>query len=890
MILSIQSWATHNRAGEITYEHISGFTYKVTITTYTKSSSYDADRDSLPIYWGDNTYEIIPRSEEVNVGIDIKRNKYIRLHTYPGAATYTISMEDENRNEDIANIPGSVNTPFFTESQLTISPQEFGFNNSPVLQNPPIDFANIGQLFIHNPSAYDPDGDSLSYELVVPKGRNGKIIPGYEFPDKFPESPENQINIDAITGDFTWNTPKLIGEFNIAIKVTEYRNGIVIGSILRDMQIKVNSLENTSPEILPFNDTCVIAETLLELDIYGVDEDNDQYIQFSAKGGPFEFAQSSPIFNTIEGPSYDTLVNHFSWLTSCSDIRKNFYTFVFKIEDNFSTPLSNLKTWLVNVIAPAPKNLTVTPTGNQINLFWDSNYNCDQYEDFKGYTIWRKSGSTVLNQSNICDINLKDAGYKIIEDRVLNNTYSDLNLLRGQNYCYRISTEFAQGSDVFPYNLSNSLPSNEACAELKRDIPLISKVDIIKTANDSGIIHVNWTKPNYIALDTTQNSGPYKFELYRSEDKLSRGAPSLIHSSTSQYFNHIDESDTSFIDSFLNTIDNQYTYFLSFYANNNLIGSNSEAASIYLEIKESDKLLKLEWNTSVPWTNDSFLIYKSIHIDSSFEAIASVTNLYYSDSAVINERPYYYYIKSYGKYTGKGLGYSIQNRSQHVKGTPIDTVQPCAPNVQVSNYCSTNPDSKWNENNFANKLSWSRPPDSCGYDIIKYNIYYAENQYSELKLLKSIDAIFDFSLSAEDDITTWQHDSLFSSVAGCYSIASIDSFERNESERGDTFCIDNCPLYNLPNVFTPNNDDQNEFFLAYKDQRFINRIELKIYNRWGQLVFETENPSFEWNGLDLEGEDLTEGFYFYYCTIFEQRVNGELLNPQPLKGWVHLLK
>ncbi len=35
-IIALAAWATHNRAGEIVYEHISGYTYKVTINTITK--------------------------------------------------------------------------------------------------------------------------------------------------------------------------------------------------------------------------------------------------------------------------------------------------------------------------------------------------------------------------------------------------------------------------------------------------------------------------------------------------------------------------------------------------------------------------------------------------------------------------------------------------------------------------------------------------------------------------------------------------------------------------------------------------------------------------------------------------------------------------------------
>lgn len=51
--------ATHNRAGEIIYEHVSGFTYKVTINTITKASSTAADRPWLKIKWGDEPANIL---------------------------------------------------------------------------------------------------------------------------------------------------------------------------------------------------------------------------------------------------------------------------------------------------------------------------------------------------------------------------------------------------------------------------------------------------------------------------------------------------------------------------------------------------------------------------------------------------------------------------------------------------------------------------------------------------------------------------------------------------------------------------------------------------------------------------------------------------------------
>ena len=105
--------ATHQRAGEITFKHISGSTYEVTIVTYSYAPS-PADRFELEINWGDNTSTVLPRANgpagqlgnlgEI-VGPDIKKNLYVGVHTFPGSATYKITLEDPNRNYGIQNIP-----------------------------------------------------------------------------------------------------------------------------------------------------------------------------------------------------------------------------------------------------------------------------------------------------------------------------------------------------------------------------------------------------------------------------------------------------------------------------------------------------------------------------------------------------------------------------------------------------------------------------------------------------------------------------------------------------------------------------------------------------------------------------------------------------------------
>lgn len=87
----------------------------------------------------------------------------------------------------------------------------------------------------------------------------------------------------------------------------------------------------------------------------------------------------------------------------------------------------------------------------------------------------------------------------------------------------------------------------------------------------------------------------------------------------------------------------------------------------------------------------------------------------------------------------------------------------------------------------------------------------------------------------------------------------------------------------LPNVFSPNQDMQNEVFKA--EQTFAyDEFDIFIYNRWGIKVYQSNNPFFEWNGKDLSNNTLPEGTYFYVAHL----KHGEKEDHQ--KGTVTLLR
>ncbi len=66
----------------------------------------------------------------------------------------------------------------------------------------------------------------------------------------------------------------------------------------------------------------------------------------------------------------------------------------------------------------------------------------------------------------------------------------------------------------------------------------------------------------------------------------------------------------------------------------------------------------------------------------------------------------------------------------------------------------------------------------------------------------------------------------------------------------------------IPTAFTPNGDGENDFY--YLETRLVEDFTFRVFNRWGQEVYQTQEPRFRWNGNHLNGQALPEGVYLYH--------------------------
>jgi gliding motility-associated-like protein len=65
----------------------------------------------------------------------------------------------------------------------------------------------------------------------------------------------------------------------------------------------------------------------------------------------------------------------------------------------------------------------------------------------------------------------------------------------------------------------------------------------------------------------------------------------------------------------------------------------------------------------------------------------------------------------------------------------------------------------------------------------------------------------------------------------------------------------------VPNVFSPNDDQSNDIFFVTSQN--LASLELLIFNRWGNLMATINNPLAGWDGKTANGNEATEGVYFY---------------------------
>ncbi len=930
-LISTRGNASHIRAGEIIANRADPFqrTYEFIFVGYRDNVTQARFGNGIFSFGDGSTERILPVTNEVQISENLFCVEFRLVHTYAANGAYTVSYEEEFRNQGIANMDDSDATVFYVESQIVID-GAVGMNSTPRFTYPPIDDGKIGLAYSHNPIAFDPDEDSLSYELVIPQQGGNREVSRYRLPNAsefyvgipHPQGDEAGLNEPTFSidqnGNLKWDAPgdflNLSGgiecppgvdrcaEYNVAFKVTEWKKigdtWRPFGFVIRDMQITISDGENEPPEIEIPDDVCVEAGTTLSEVITASDPDGHR-IELSAFGGPFQVIAPATVspspFEFQESPAEMT----FEWNTQCGHVKDSPYVVGFRANDlpemdglRTGPSLSDVGTWSISVIGPAPKELALQNDQEGIDVTWLP-YTCANAENLQ---VWRRIGPYAF-EPDACEVGIPDGvGYRLVGE--VSGTevayFDDFALASGVQYCYRLVANFPLGG--------TSYASDEVCITLPLDTPIITHVDVAKTSLTEGEIIVRWQPSSNAQVSST-------YQVLRYNNLEGTGSPDAIIQGI---------SGLEYIDQRLNTDQTEYGYQIVSMTEEAFADTAAFASQVSLNLRPGVEEIELNWQANVPWSNQSqkfpyHYIYRN-QIDATdskklllIDSVrADLGQMHYLDRGVATGVPlreetrYCYYVTVQGTYENSpAIPDPLLNRSQQICSRPNDTTPPCEPGfLQIVNLksCEENLTQITCPDEFYNELVWNRAEalDACDDEVQHYNIYFSHSGLES-----------DYEVVASVNANAFIHRNL-TSFKGCYRISAVDR-SGNESALSEETCNDNYSSIELPNVFTPNEDGKNDTFIPFASRTvdgdptdqfcdlFIDKIIFQVFDRTGKQVYtmnsdKPENSKYiQWDGSSNNGNSLPAGIYYYQANVqFDVLAYAE--SNKIFNGWVQILK
>lgn len=384
---------------DITYECIGSNQYRVTVAFYRDCSGIGAPTSIALDYFspscnipsGTNTVTLnLQNSQEVSPLCPSQlANSTCNGGFFPGVEQYiyqgTISLPSQCsdwiigyaeccRNNSITNLASAASYNLY--AYATINNMNGVCDNSPQFTTLPVPYICAGVPFNYNHGAVDADGDSLVYRMIVPSDNyNAPIAYQGSFSVDYPMSTTTgTFAFDSTTGQMAF-TPDVPQVAVVTVQVDEYRNGVLIGNTMRDIQIVVissNLCTNEPPDISQitsitgggFIDSSTVQmcpNTQLTFDINAADANGDA------------ITLTSNATTAIPGSSFtvigsgSSVTGRFTWTPTVADT--GFHPFQVTYKDDgcpVSTPQT--VTYIVYVFDEVVASVDQVYCGNPIRL------------------------------------------------------------------------------------------------------------------------------------------------------------------------------------------------------------------------------------------------------------------------------------------------------------------------------------------------------------------------------------------------------------------------------------------------------------------------------------------------------------------------------------------
>jgi gliding motility-associated-like protein len=867
------SSATHIVGGNIHYEYLGNDEYLIQLYVYRDcaSSSTDFDDPAAVGVFDSNGNLVenieIPISDAVISdvpvdtgnpcldppdGICVKEAIYtatVFLPPIPGG--YTLAYQRCCRNTTLVNCESNddLGSTFFAEI-----PGSGDFENSNPLFNeyPPVVIC-LNQPFTFDHSASDLDGDVLVYEFCSPLLTNEpgfyinppgappypelQFYPEYDF--EYPIDSDPAFSIDPSTGLLT-GTPTALGQYVVGICVKEYRNNMLIATMNRDFQFNVVLCEVEVIASIP--DQTVACDGLtIEFQNNSINA-SWYWWDFGVDGSQSDTSNlESPTFTYSEPGSYTIMLIANPGL-SCSDTAWTSYTASLNIDPGLLAPqfscVNGMSMWSFGIDGPAADGSSLLWNfGNDASPSTSvlENPNNIQFDDGTGDVVVTLTITT--DECEVLDEVLVTIPWEPIADIELQESFCD-----GLTYSFGNLSEFAE-TYQWDFGWSDFAEDQSAAFEPETTYPAPGEYDVVLTVS---------------ALNTCPDVHSIVFEIYGNLQPDFDQPNAQCLEGNSFDFEAVGASTQT------------ATYLWEFEGASISQSNQQEVGGVtYSTAGWFDVLLTIWENGCEESHLDSVWVVESPQIDLGIQYSEGCPPLavHFQDlSTSSTPLQYQWQFGDGGTSTAASPVYVYDYPGMYDVTLTISTVLGCATELtqQVAEAVFVYP----------------RPTAYFTVDPIHVNL---------LEPTVNITDLSEGSVSC--NYTT--SDGGF--IEGCNvsyewlepGYQTIVQWVENEwgcrDSIGHIVLVEGFSVF-APNGFTPDHDGLNEVWLPVIVG--ASEYELQIYNRWGELIFQTNDPHEPWTGNVNGGDHYAQDGQYLYRIVMKDM----LFDPHVFVGHISLLR
>lgn len=309
----------------------------------------------------------------------VQQYQYQGLFVAPvGCPDWTIAYDLCCRNDIINTLQTPDSYDLYIET--TLNNQGGICNNSPIFTNRPVPYFCYLDTIFYNHGTIDADGDSLVYTLIQPLDDPNITIPyAAGFSVTNPLTTNNTFSFSTTTGQMYF-VPQQAQVGVITIRVDEYRNGVLVGSTMRDIQVIILGPPTCNPPYGVIDNDGIDSSSVsggVFLDPYTIEACPGDSINFIIPMAGDSIFLYSNATSAVPGSTFDTtyygpdsIVGEFTWIPTANDTGLNVFSIQFGIN---SCPIdrTSSQTVVINVLdgTYAGEDQVYCTEGDPIQLF-----------------------------------------------------------------------------------------------------------------------------------------------------------------------------------------------------------------------------------------------------------------------------------------------------------------------------------------------------------------------------------------------------------------------------------------------------------------------------------------------------------------------------------------